>query len=184
MQSKRALYKVVTDSRYCSFGTWDEELLEVPGLIEGDPVAKRWPLVRLRYYHDQRSLPVGRSKPDFRSAPLLFLCTRECWNEFLSPYHQVLEPLPVEDVLGEYDQMALQLVNRIDVLDEANSDVVRFRSGRLMRVNRYRFYEFCHEKNPLFRIPKLSDWHCTEAFREAYFKAKMTGLEFRELETL
>jgi len=77
----------------------------------------------------------------------------------------------------------LNPTNVLDALDVANSDVVRFSSGRIMRVRRYAFRDGLVGALPIFKITGLraSPTFVSDAFVEEYRAAGLTGLVFKQV---
>ena len=69
----------------------------------------------------------------------------------------------------------------IDALDEANSDVERFSSGRIMDVDRYSFFPERVFGVHVFKIPELvlMDVFVTDPFVERVKTAGLKGFKFR-----
>jgi|WetSurMetagenome_2_1015567.scaffolds.fasta_scaffold214001_2 hypothetical protein len=69
----------------------------------------------------------------------------------------------------------------IDALDETNSEIERFDSGRIMDVDRFAFFEERLRGATIFKIPHmvLMDVFVTEPFVDRVRISKLKGFEFR-----
>jgi hypothetical protein len=71
----------------------------------------------------------------------------------------------------------------IDALDEMRSDVKRFSSGRIMKIDRYEFSPMRLPDIPLFKIPNLraSPTFVTDSFVAMWQQSELFGLEFNHV---
>jgi hypothetical protein len=83
------------------------------------------------------------------------------------------------------DLSIFNVTNVVDALDERSSDLTRFSSGRLMRVNKYMFYSEVIRGLDLFKIPNLrmSPTFVSERFVNEWTAAGFSGLIFNRVWT-
>ncbi len=88
------------------------------------------------------------------------------------------ELLPLKSSKGEY--FAFNITRIVDALDEANSKVKRFSSGRLMVVKQHEFLVERVAGLTIFKIPQLarSREFVTDVFVERVNQRRLTGFDF------
>lgn len=88
------------------------------------------------------------------------------------------ELLPI--VCDGEDFFLFNVTRVIDALDETNSEVKRFTSGRIMDVITFSFHQERLLSKTVFKIPQLvlSDVFVTDPFVERVIKAKLKGFKF------
>jgi hypothetical protein len=76
--------------------------------------------------------------------------------------------------------VAVNVTEIRDALDVERSEVVRFSSGRVMRVVKYEFFADRLRGASIFRLPELarSDLHVTDDFVTRVSECRLTGFEF------
>jgi hypothetical protein len=87
------------------------------------------------------------------------------------------EILPLSCREGEY--YAFNVITSIDVLDESNSEVERFESGRIMHIEKYAFFGDKLRDATIFKIPQSkARTFVTDKFRKAVIDNSLTGFDF------
>lgn len=91
------------------------------------------------------------------------------------------ELLPLGSPVGEY--YAFNVTNIIDALNVERSDVKRFGSGKIMRVNKYEFFREKVVGEVIFKIPQLRRSHIfvTDVFLNAVQKMDLHGIVLKEV---
>ncbi|MFT3776706.1 MAG: hypothetical protein QM772_05760 [Ottowia sp.] len=100
---------------------------------------------------------------------------------------QILGPMLSEN--GEFAAIALDEPVRyfgfnpttiVDILDESRSDIVRFSSGRVMKVNKHVLLDSVTSLPPIFKIPQTrrNTTYVNEAFVTKVRDTGLTGFRF------
>lgn len=148
--------------------------------FDGTPRSKDWVPIRVERVveteHGQQLV-----KSDFPWLGSGKLALRQRATELLAP---ALEPyaelLPLE---WDVPIWAVNVLTVVDALDEDRSTLVRFDSGRIMRVERYAFRKEVVDDLLVFKVPQLarSAVFVSSAFVELVERSGLTGIEFRLL---
>lgn len=143
----------------------------------GKPIGKRWVPLRVEILRDKEhkdrpssDFPgFGAGRPTFSDRAV------EILRDFLEDNGEIF-PLDCED----RNYYVFNVTRMVDALDEENSDVERFSSGRIMEVNRFAFYPDKVRDLSIFKIPQfpIGDVYVTDSFTNRVKSANLTGFAF------
>ncbi|RTL43553.1 MAG: hypothetical protein EKK53_09380 [Burkholderiales bacterium] len=135
---------------------------------------------RCNDYPQEIGLPVGDRLGIGLNMDSMAL-SRRALDVLLPHIAPAVQLIPLTFDEGEYAM--LNIVNVIDALDEAHSDVERFpSSGRVSRIKRYGFHPDVVRNEWIFKIRQTqSVAFVTERFVELVQRSGLTGFEFAEL---
>lgn len=141
----------------------------------GQPLGDGWEVFKGRF---ARGLPVGSFT---YVGPGNLICQANVVAALPAKAREEVEVLPL-DIKG-HDVRLLNVINVIDCLDESRSDITRFKSGRVLLINKYVFDEGRLRGVYLFKIPQLlrTEVYATDLFRSFIDEHGFTGLEFKQL---
>ena len=141
-----------------------------------------WELTKVEYFKDHEDLEKPKSDFPTFSTPLLVFSKRaiEVLKNLLEPNGEILPLICDEDEL-----YAFNLTNIIDALDHEISDIIRFRDGRIMRIENIIFKGNMKneiENHPIFKLPetRLGDPFVNEEFKKRVEQENLVGFEFIE----
>lgn len=146
----------------------------------GHPMESKWKPLRTAVLRDRAHR--NRRSSDFPSlggtVPVFSEAAVSALGEFLRKGGELLL-LDCDE--GNY--AAYNCLRVLDVLDEEESELTRFDSGRVMHIYRYAFKNFSHDANPIFKIPQMieSRHYVTRRFVDAVSSARLTGFRFLPL---
>lgn len=135
---------------------------------------------RCNDYPQEIGLPVGdRLGVGLNMDPMAL--SRRALDVLLPHIGHAVQLIPLTFDEGEYAM--LNIVNVIDALDEAQSDVERFpSSGRVARIERYSFHPDVVRNEWIFKIRQTqSVAFVTEQFVDLVQRSGLTGFEFQAL---
>lgn len=149
--------------------------------LKGERLKKEWKVIPVDLLKEE-----NRLAGDFSSlATIPVACTKRA-VEFLNVIgnaHVELLPLRCTNCQKKFIYL-INTVTVINCLNENQSKISRFDSGRVMWIYKYKF-----EKNKLsniliFKIPQMlnSKQYATDVFVEEYEKRGLTGLSFKLLD--
>ncbi len=173
------IYELSSDfNRYESFVLSDER--DAGAMIDGfrgETMVDVWKPVSIELSAEDNSHEMPSS--DF---PLLHAVVPVFSRRAVEALRDLLEPngelLPLASGEGEY--FAFNITRIVDALDEANSKVKRFSSGRVMIVEQHEFLIERVVGLTVFKIPQLARSHefVTDAFVERVNQRRLTGFDF------
>jgi hypothetical protein len=156
------------------------DLLEL--FRSGDALGDAWdpPVFRLYDEAGEEAKPVGH----FLGCAGLFVVNRFALD-ILFPIIEptLIEILPLPSPLGDLSVLNLK---KVDCIDHSTAQFKYFKSGRIMRVDKYAFDEDRLHGRHLFRLPAES---FTKVFADAIFKTTvemngLSGLSFLPLDQI
>jgi hypothetical protein len=159
------------------FFTDSEHVVEFNRLFDGTPLKKVW-TERNDFAFVPRRLPKGDT-PGFSTHIPVF--NHKAVRALVDLVEGNGELLPI--TCGTEQYFVFNVTNIIDALDEANCELQRFSSGRIMDVMRYSFFEEKLTGATVFKIPQavLMDVFVTDPFVERVSKAGLKGFKFRKV---
>jgi hypothetical protein len=144
----------------------------------GRPLLQNWKPLAVYIPERKKDRPSSDFPSFLPNAPIFGEKARGVYQELLQSYGEFL-PLEVAEE-GEY--YLFNLIHTIEGLDEEHSDVLRFKSGRIMHIRQYSFYEEKIRDQILFQIPEdLGSIFVTDPFIQVYQVHGLTGLDFKEV---
>lgn len=146
----------------------------------GADLAHPYAMQRCNDYPQEIGLPVGdRLGIGLNMDPMAL--SRRALDVLLPHIGPAVQLIPLTFDEGEYAM--LNIVNVIDALDEAQSEVERFpSSGRVSRIKRYAFHADMVRDAWIFKIRQTqSVAFVTEQFVDLVRSSGLTGFEFRTL---
>lgn len=122
----------------------------------------------------------GTLEGDFPTLGNLRVFSQKAVDALLELLVENGELLPL---ISKDGQFYVYNVTRVaDALDEERSEVVRFKtSGRIMRIEHYRFRSELLAGLSIFKVPQLTEVFVTDAFVKRVQEANLKGFAFREL---
>ena len=149
-------------------------------LINGECRGASWTPVPVRLVHEDEGRRLLPCDSPWLGAHALILrqSAVEAIGETLVEHGELL-PLDCSEVR----LVAFNPTSVVDALDEEASSLLRFSSGRIMKINRYVFRRAVIERIPIFKIPNLrvSPTFLSEEVVELWTGAGLKGLEFKEV---
>jgi hypothetical protein len=151
-----------------------EQFVTLPGVS----IANKWNPIKVRRVAADKK---KKNPSDFPWLGSYTLIMREKSAELLS---RILlkngELLPLEDEEGV--KLFVFNANRLDALDEVNSEIQRVSSGNIMELTRPVFYSDRILGHDLFRLPhRGSPIYVTSRFIDEVYQAGLVGLEFKKV---
>jgi hypothetical protein len=146
-------------------------------LMNGESREGSWNPLRVRLVHTDRGKKLLHSDSPWLGAHALIF--RQAAVEALGPtLRKYGELLPL--ACSEGNLFVFNPTSIVDALDEIASSLLRFGSGRIMKVNRYVFRPAAIGEIPIFKIPNLrvSPTFVCQEIAELWERAGLTGLEF------
>ncbi len=148
----------------------------------GIPIQAHWFSIQAKIYREDGDLEKPASDfPSFGAGrPIFSAQAVGALQDILLPNGEIL-PLTFEGKQDIY--FAFNTTQVIDALDEENSELERFSSGRVMRIIRHEFFSNKVEEATIFKIPQSarSLVYVTDKFVERVNKAGLTGFDFVSL---
>ena len=154
-----------------------QDSMRIQNWFCGKPIGERWVPLRVEILRDKEhkdrpssDFPgFGAGKPTFSHRAV------EALRDLLADNGELL-PLDCKD--GNY--WVFNVTRVIDGLDEENSDVERFSSGRIMAVERFAFYPDKVRDLSIFKIPQFPKGgaYVTDSFTNRVKSANLTGFAF------
>jgi hypothetical protein len=145
--------------------------------INGTPRQASWKPVAMEIFHKDRGKKLLRSDSPWLGAYALIF--RPSVLEALGPLlREYGELLPLE--CSETDLWVYNPTRVIDALDEEASSIRRFRSGRIMGIDRYVFKAHLIRGIDIFKLPNLraESTFVSHRFVDLWTKSGLKGLEF------
>lgn len=137
-----------------------------------------WRPLAVEWIEDE--LNDGKPDSDFPTLGTTPVMTQRAVDSLLDLLVENGELLPLE--LGSTRYYAYNVTRNVDALDEGRSEIVRFSSGRVMRVSRYEFYPDRIRDLSIFKLPQLrSDVFATSVFYKRVRDAGLSGFQFTEI---
>ena len=158
----------------------DEDVLGITEKFAGTPIGMDWQPPRIELLDDADS--ANRPPSDFPNLngmiPVFSGRAVEALRPLLEPSGELLR---LEYDAGEY--YAFNITKVVDVLDEAASDVERFRDGRIMMIKRHAFVPDVEERLRgicVFKLPQRVRGfsYVTDAFVNAVKRHALRGFSF------
>jgi hypothetical protein len=142
--------------------------------LDGSPIATKWIPLPAEWIDDD--LNAGKPQSDFPTLGTTPVFSGRAIDALVDLLVEHGELLPLAVVNGRY--FVFNATRTVDALDEERSSIVRFSTGRIMRVEKYAFSEhvpLC----PIFRIPQLrAKVFVTDPFVERATDSALTGFDF------
>ena len=148
--------------------------------INGEPRQRTWRPIPVRLVHEDEGEKLTASdSPWLGSHALIFRQTVIEKLGAMLEHHGEILPL----TCAEGKLVVFNAVRVLDALDEEASAVMRFTSGKLMRVTRYMFQAKVISGFDIFKIPNLrvSPTFVSELVVEAWTLAGLHGLVFNKV---
>lgn len=149
--------------------------------LDGRVMGSNWPVPRVSYGYDREQAMPAKVDFPWRNADVVVMragIPRAIRQEFL----RWGELLPL--ACAEEELLLFNCTTVVDALDEARSEIVRFRSGRVMVIDRYAFRAERLTEAGIFRIPQWGyggELYVNDAFRDLILGSGLTGLAFKQL---
>ncbi len=142
-----------------------------------DPVASLWRPIRVEVL-DEGPLPAG-DFPPFYDNPLLAVFSQRAWDVLSASIACRWEALPIIHPSGKPFYL-IHVMEVIDCVDHARSELEFYGDGRVMRINRYCLKPELLLGKHIFRTPIASrdELLVDDVFREAVARHKLKGLKF------
>ena len=171
--------------RYVVLLTADQSRLLVPEQCCSSKIVllDKWvPLPVMRNYSVKGNMtkPLGdRVGIDANVDPMVL--SRHALDVLLPHIGDLGQVLPLEFDEAEY--FFFNVTNVVDALDEANTEILRFPSGRISKIERYAFKPEAVRDQWLFKIPQRKSGFAfvTDRFVELVKSSGLTGFKFRPL---
>lgn len=163
-------------------GLDDAATLAVTSQVNGAPIAGNWVRPRVAVLRDGKHNK-ALTPSDFPSLygviPVFSARAVSVLRDELASSGELLDLVCDE---GEY--FAFNVTRFVDCLDEPNSDLIRFKDGRVVMIKRYAFLPQTPTlvgASSIFRLPQNTPGvpYVTEAFVEKTKKANLAGFLFR-----
>jgi len=155
--------------------TNEDDIIEFNRRFDGTPLKKVW-AGKEDFAFVPRRLPKGDTPGFSTHIPVFNHKAVRALADLLEGNGELL-PL----TCGVEQYFVFNVTNVIDALDEANCELERFSSGRIMDVVRYCFHEERLAGTTVFKIPQavLMDVFVTDPFVERVKTARLKGFKFR-----
>lgn len=156
----------------------DESQFDVLSDLNDKPAGAAWRPLAIEWIEDE--LNNGKPESDFPTLGTTPVFSHRAVNSLLDLLVENGELLPLE--LNGTTFFAYNVTRRVDALDEKRSEIVRFGSGRVMRVSRYEFYPEKVRGLSIFKLKQLRpDVFVTDVFVKRVLDAGLAGFEFSEI---
>ena len=170
------IYQLWSDHTYRAFETAEKDGYQTYH-FEGIPVENQTPLELYPSKHSSESkLPIGDVCPVEISAVVV---NEKCFK-VLCPY--IKDCAQVFQTKGNGQNLyVLNIIAVIDCLDRENAELKLFKSsGRIMRIEKYVFYEDKIKDAFIFKLPEelKSQPYVTEQFKQLIEKNDIRGFKF------
>jgi hypothetical protein len=158
----------------------DDDFALLHSLIDGTPREGSWTPIPMKVISKERRRSLSRSDSPWLLDDMLILRSQAA--EALKPFllnHGELLPLHCEQA----ELVVFNALRVVDALDEAASTLTRFRSGRIMLVDRHVFRKQVIQGLHAFKVTSLqpSSLFVSEEFVERWHAAGLKGIEFRQV---
>ncbi len=183
MATKQRVYRLHADALdHRWLGVQQSTMKPIGLLLRGKPLQDVWdpPMLEDLLDDELPEGPVGDCA-HLDSVPTLSRRAVDCLRAFLEPNGELL---PVRYPGGEYYVYNVMTVR--DVLDESQSDVVRFDDGvRIMTIRRHAFRADRIGDATIFRLPSVGNPipYVTAPFVDRATECKLTGFRFESVWT-
>lgn len=172
------IFELKTDpNRYCAFAlSKPREDGWINTAFDGRSLASNWTPVQMEAAdQDDSSAELG----DYAllgTVPVFSVAAVDALLDLLKPNGELL---PVRYARKEY--MAYNVTRVIDALDEHQSTIVRFTTGRIMSITKYVFDQRLIMNVPIFKIPQLPLAYVfvSDTFVNRVQEKRLTGFSFR-----
>ncbi|MBE7384901.1 MAG: hypothetical protein F6J95_026240 [Leptolyngbya sp. SIO1E4] len=144
--------------------------------FEGQRLADTWQIPRMKIKNNK---PIA----NFTDIdPGILICDSFALENLGEALESEVEVLSIENV-DKIDMYILNVVNLIDCLDEDNSEIEYFSSGRIMNIQSYSFFTENLNDTMLFKIPQFSrtEIFSTDSCRNQVLRSSLTGLTFAQV---
>jgi hypothetical protein len=150
--------------------------------VNGASRGATWRPIRVRLVRQDEGRPLIESDAPWLGSHALIFKPRalELLGPLLREYGELLPLTSREAELCIYNPTRI-----LDALDEGNSSLRRFSTGRVMMVEKYVFRPTVISDSPVFKIPNLrvSPTFVTQRFVDLWTSTGLRGLEFRHVWT-
>ena len=158
----------------------DDDFALLHSLIDGTPREGSWTPMPMRIISKERRRSLRRSDSPWLLDDMLIL--RPQAAEALKPFllnHGELLPLQCEQA----ELVVFNVLRVVDGLDESASAFTRFRSGRIMLIDKHVFRKQAIQELHAFKITSLkpSPLFVSAEFVERWHAAGLKGIEFRQV---
>jgi hypothetical protein len=156
----------------------DESGFDLLGELDDGPAGTLWSPLAAEWIEDD--LNAGKPKSDFPTLGTTPVFSQRAIDTLLDLLIENGEILPLEVEDGNY--YVFNVTRELDAFDENRSDVVRFSTGRIMKVTRYAFHADKLHGPAIFKVPQVRGTiFVTDPFVERVEKAGLTGFEFEKV---
>ncbi|WP_240421754.1 imm11 family protein [Paenibacillus periandrae] len=152
-------------------GDWNE-LIEKFG---GNSLLNNWQAIKIKPYE----LAPRSDAPTFiAAAPLFSAKAVDVLRPIISNF---VEILPTEFIREDY--FIINVLNVLNCVDYDSSSIVKYRSGRIMRFEKYEFFPEIVDQQHIFKITDISRQavFVSSEFKEEVIKSGLTGFRFEEV---
>jgi len=180
VKAKPGIYDSCGLDRYELCHPVDENFERFYDQINGTPRQASWKPVPMQIFHEDEGKQFLRSdSPWLGDHALIF---RPSVLEALGPLlREYGELLPLE--CSETDLWVYNPTRVIDALDEEASSIHRFRSGKIMRIQRYVFKAHLLHGIDIFKLPnrRVEPTFVSHRFVDLWTESGLKGLEFTQV---
>ncbi|OPH60462.1 hypothetical protein BC351_18410 [Paenibacillus ferrarius] len=144
--------------------------------IDGKPLIQEWSPIELKLFDEPQKL---RSDiPYFVGAPVFSKKAVELLGSLIN---NSVEILPIKFDREEY--YIINVVNLLNCIDFEKSEVVKFRSGRIMKFKKYEFIADVVSNEHIFKIAEMPQHSVfvSEEFRNVVLASNLSGILFEEV---
>ncbi len=146
--------------------------------LNDGPAGQAWTPLAAEWIEDD--LNEGKPKSDFPTLGTFPVFSQRAVDALLDLLVENGELLPLEVEDGKY--YIYNVTRRLDALDEEQSELMRFSTGRIMNVMRYGFQRAKLQGAAIFKVPQIrGNVFVTEPFVRRVEEVRLTGLEFSEV---
>ncbi|UUZ84044.1 hypothetical protein LJK88_09930 [Paenibacillus sp. P26] len=167
------IWKLGYDSNnYEAFNLVEGDWTDIIEKFEGHSLIQDWEPMRLKVYE----IAPRSDAPTFLGAAPVF--SERAVHHLKPLINNFVEILPADFEREEY--FIINVLKLLDCIDYDRSKVVRFRSGRIMRFERYEFIpEVVHQQH-IFKIIDIPTQavFVSDEFKEIVIKSQLKGFTF------
>ncbi|MFL5612996.1 MAG: imm11 family protein [Gemmatimonadaceae bacterium] len=172
------IFELKTDpNRYCDFALSKPEADGwINTAFDGRPLANNWTPVQMQVADQDDSCAELADYALLGTVPVFSAAAVDVLLDLLRPNGELL---PLRYPRKEY--MAYNVTRVTDALDEQQSSVIRFTTGRVMSITKYVFNEEALINAPIFKITQLPLAYVfvSDVFVKRIQESSLTGFIFR-----
>lgn len=144
--------------------------------FDGSSLRSSWKPLVVQVFHKEEDPPASDYPSLALHIPVFSKRATLVLKEMLDKHGELLPLLCRE---GEYH--AYNVTRVLDILNEGNSNLVRFTSGRILNIEDYSFNFAELGDYPIFKLPQtpLMDVFVTEEFKHKVEELGLTGFTFK-----